>query len=133
MADDDSVDEPETERPAETTGAVNVADPSSIRRVRRKKQSEEDQQLEFWTELLSTPLGRREMWGILDSGHAFQERFATGPNGFPQPEASWCEAGEQRLAFRLYLSWLRLAPDGVQLMLRENHPALLQAPKRKRD
>ncbi len=64
------------------------------------------------------------MWGIISSGHAFDERFAAGPNGFPSSEATWCEAGEQRLAFRIYLSWLRLVPDGVALMLAENHPAL---------
>lgn len=111
-------------QPDEQSGAVNAADPVAIKRVRRRIKKAEDDAGEFWREVFSTPIGRREMWGILASGGAFDERFATGPNGFPQPEATWCQAGEQRLAFRLYLSWMKLCPDGVGLMLKENHRAI---------
>lgn len=123
MSDASDPDEPTS--PADTSGATNVADPKAIRRTRRKAAQSEDEQRLFWRTVFSEPIGRREMWGILESGHAFDERFPLGPTGFPAPEAAtWCEAGEQRLAFRLYLSWLRLDPEGVALMLRENHPAL---------
>lgn len=132
---DEPAESDEDERPPTTeTGAVNVADPVSTKQARRRGQREDDKRALFWKAVFADKIGRAEMWGILQSGHAFEERFATGPNGFPQPEASWCEAGEQRLAFRLYLSWLRLAPEGVALMLSENHPALAEAkPKRKRE
>lgn len=111
-------------QPAEQSGAVNAADPVAIKRARRRVKKSDDEAGDFWREVFSTPVGRREMWGILDNGGAFSERFATGPNGFPQPEATWCQAGEQRFAFRLYLSWMRLCPDGVALMLGENHKAI---------
>lgn len=111
-------------QPSEQSGAVNTADPVAINRHRRRAKKTEDEAGDFWREVFSTPIGRREMWGILANGGAFNERFATGPNGFPQPEATWCQAGEQRLAFRLYLSWLKRCPDGVALMLTENHKDL---------
>ena len=38
------------------------------------------------------PRGRQEMWGLLQAAHAFEERFACGPNGFPQVEATWFHA-----------------------------------------
>ena len=131
----DTQDEPDDEGSATAdTGAPNVADAAHVvrrrRDTRRKARREEDERQEFWINVLSTPIGRREMWGILDAGHAFSERFATGPNGFPQPEATWKEAGEQSLAFRIYLSWLRLAPEEVALMMRENHPSLSVAASR---
>lgn len=113
------------------SGAPNVAEPAKVRQrtrdTRRKARREEDVRREWWQQAFSTPEGRRELWGILASGHAFDERFVAGPNGFPCTEATWCEAGEQRLAFRVYLSWLRLDPDGVALMLAENDPRLAQS------
>ena len=120
----DGGDEGDDLPPTAESGAVNVADPKSTRRAKRRVDREEDERREFWSGVFASAIGRREMWGILQSGHAFDEKFANGPSGFPSPEATWCEAGEQRLAFRIYLSWLRLAPDGVGLMLTENHPAL---------
>lgn len=124
-------DEPGDEElpPTAESGSVNVADPVAIKRKRRRRERDEGLRGEFWSGVFSTKIGRQEMWGILESGHAFAERFVTGPNGFPSPEATWKEAGEQSLAFRIYLSWLKLAPEGAALMLAENHPALAVIPK----
>ncbi|MGA9315579.1 MAG: hypothetical protein WBV77_13245 [Solirubrobacteraceae bacterium] len=123
-------DEPEGEpEPQPLSGAANVADPKAVRQrkrdTRRKAKREEDAQRDFWRAVFASPEGRHEMWGILDSGHAFDEKFVATPTGFDCPEATWCQAGEQRLAFRIYLSWLRLCPEGVALMMAENHPALI--------
>lgn len=107
----------------------NAAEPKSLRRQRDTAKRREREAGEFWKQVFATPLGRREMWGILASGGAFEERFVAGPNGFPQPEATWCKAGEQRLAFRLYLSWMEYAPDDVALMVRENEPRLAKRAK----
>lgn len=109
-------------------GPDNAANPAQLKRRRTRIKLAEEQARTFWRQVFSTEIGRREMWGILESGHAFDERFLAGPTGFPQTEATWCQAGEQRLAFRLYRSWMCLDPDGVALMLRENDPALQNAP-----
>lgn len=122
----------EEERPtALEKGAVNVANPESVRQARRRGKRDDDKRALFWKAVFNDPVGRAEMWAILESGHAFDERFATGPTGFPQPEATWVEAGEQRLSFRLFLSWMKLAPDGVQQMIAEHHSAF-EKPKRKK-
>ena len=90
---------------------------------------------EFWKQVFAHPIGRRELWGILQATHAFEERFACGPNGFPQVEATWFHAGEQALGQRLFLSWQRFDPQGVFLMQQEHDPRLAKPkpPKRKRN
>jgi hypothetical protein len=86
----------------------------------------------FWRRVLSDPVGRRELFKILASGHAFEERFACGPTGVPQSEATWFQAGEQSFAFNLYRSWKRMDPVGVLRMELENDPLMRPPPKRRR-
>jgi hypothetical protein len=97
----------------------------------RKLNKQEREQLEarkFWKAAFSTPVGRRELWGILQATHAFEERFACGPNGFPQTEATWFHAGQQAFGQRLFLSWQVFDPEGVFLMQQE-HDARFARPK----
>ena len=128
----DDIETPGGEPSDDETGAprVNAAEPASLRKARARASLRKEEASDFWRRALGSEVGRRELWGVLASAHAFDERFACGPNGFPQPEATWFEAGQQALGFRLYLSWLRLAPEGVGLMMAENHPALAD-PKRR--
>lgn len=89
---------------------------------------------QFWQSVFNHPVGRREMWGILKAAHAFETSFACGPNGFPQPEATWFHAGEQAIGMRLFLSWQVFNPEGVLAMLKEHDPRFKKPapPKRKR-
>lgn len=108
----------------------NAADRKHHRRIKDSAKRAEAGSAAFWAGVFDSETGRREMWDILAVSGAFRERFVTaGPQGFPQPEATWCNAGEQRLGFRLYLSWLRRCPDGVHKMLMENHADLRPPPK----
>lgn len=128
-ADDDaapSLDEDEEPQPA------NAADPASHKRIRDRAKRERAEAAEFWRGVFLSEVGRREMWAILNASGAFRERFANGPNGFPQPEATWAYSGEQRMGFRLYLTWLGLCPDHVAVMLKEHHPALAVVSKPRR-
>lgn len=134
MPDDDTPTpegegEPSDDAPA-ASGMVNAAEPRSVKRARTKAKLREEEAADFWRRALGSEVGRRELYSILADAHAFQERFGCGPNGFPQPEETWFHAGEQAQGFRLYLSWLRLAPESVQLMMQENYPALA-VPKRR--
>ena len=74
------------------------------------------------------------MWLLLEEGGAFEQRFGHTPNGMPVPEETQRQEGEHRLAFKFYLWWMRLDPEGVALMLSENHPALMvpKPPPRRR-
>jgi hypothetical protein len=126
MADDepDTNDDNEQEPELFPTEQKTV-DASSVRvhRTRVKRQRLEVRQAEkFWQGVFSTAIGRREMWRLLQSCHTFEERFACGPNGFPQPEATWFQAGEQALGQRMYQTWIA-QPDlrpNVLLMHDEN-------------
>ncbi|HLX18450.1 MAG TPA: hypothetical protein VKS24_24955 [Bradyrhizobium sp.] len=109
------------------TGAINVADPVQIRRARRRGKRLVDESAEFWKRVFADKIGRREMWGLLASGGAFEQRYGTTANGSSEPIETQRQEGEQRLAFRLYLSWMKLDPEGVALMLQENHPQIAAA------
>lgn len=126
MADDDA-QTPEGEPSDEAepaSGMVNAADPRSVKRQRTKIKLREEQTADIVRHAFSTEAGRRERWEILEAGHINEDRFAAGPNGFPQPEATWFELGAQSLVRRLRRSWQRITPEGVYLMECENDPAL---------
>jgi hypothetical protein len=80
----------------------NAADDRKMKRRRQKIQSAEKQEAEFWRQAMSSEVGRRSIWKLLIQANCFEQRFACGPNGFPQTEATWFQAGEQSFGLRLY-------------------------------
>lgn len=110
--------------PEEGEQAPSAVDPKGNREAKRRMRKAEREALAFWQSVFADPVGRREMWGILQACHAFEERFGCGPNGAPQPEATWLYAGEQKIGWQLYRSWMRLAPEGVFAMLQEHDPGI---------
>lgn len=60
------------------------------------------------------------MYGLLRDCKAFDVQFACGPNGFPQPEATWFKAGESDWGRRIATTWMVRHPEQYLLMLREN-------------
>jgi hypothetical protein len=120
----------------EQANAHNLLDARSVRRQRKRVDNETEQASKFWRELFSTPVGRREMWGLLRAaqpdGNPFMPPFACGPNGFPQPEATWFRAGQYALGQSFYQQWIWHARDGVLLMLDEHDPRFAKSRKRPR-
>jgi hypothetical protein len=108
MADDDA------------DGPDDAADEVAITAKRRRTRRRVNLAVEFWRDVFASEVGRAEMWKLLQDTHAFEERFACGPNGFPQTEATWFHAGEMAFGLRLYHSWLALDHAGVALMHSEN-------------
>lgn len=103
----------------------DTATPSGARRRETRIQREEREADEFWRGVLSTEIGRREMWKLIadtDAGHAFETRFPSGPMGFPDPNAAWYERGQQDFCLRLYQAWLRRDPAAVHKMHEEHDP-----------
>lgn len=88
------------------------------REQRIKRQAAEDEA--FLRGVLKDQTGRRVLFGILSAAHAFDTRFASGPGGFPDPNATWMHHGEQMFGLGLYHKWLTLDPQSVFLMLAEN-------------
>ncbi len=117
MSDDDEPDELPAEQPT-----VSASSRRSSRRFADQHRTRKREDDAFWAGLFSTQVGRRAMWSILESAHAFAPTFACGPTGVPQPEATWFHAGEQQLGQRLYQGWLLRHTEQVALMHAENDP-----------
>lgn len=127
MADEDDADDQDGQP------AYDAGEPSAVRKRETKAQLRQRQKDDWWRRTLADPVGRREMWGIIQQEcHAFEERFACGPNGFPQAEATWFEAGRQSVGQRLFQTLFMRDPVNAMLMLAENDPRFAQyAPKDK--
>lgn len=100
----------------------SAADAVAIRRMARRASRRKAQARKFWQAVLADKTGRQEIWGLLQSAHTFEERFACGPNGFPQDYATWFHAGEQAFGLRLFMSLQAMDRDGVWKMLDEHDP-----------
>ena len=92
---------------------------SNLEKGKRLK-AEQKEAENFWKEVLGSEIGRREIWKIILESHAFEERFACGPNGFPQTEATWFHAGEQAFGLRLYHSLMKIDAENIFKMHKEN-------------
>ena len=130
MAEPDD-DEDAAEQPPEDA-QPNAADPKALKEQHRKARRNKDQAKDFWRRVFGDEVGRREMWRLLQELHTFEERFACGPNGFPQPEATWFHAGEQAFGMRLYQSWVLIDREAIFRMHDENDPRFAK-PRRSRE
>lgn len=129
MIDAEPEDQHEDELPGdEPVATENVGTRAGVKKRIRKAEYATNQSREFWKRVFADPVGQREMWGILQACHAFETKFACGPNGFPQPEATWYARGEQDFGQRLYQSWLLLDRDGV-LRMQDEHDPRFKKPK----
>lgn len=87
------------------------------RRAEQQRLEEESAAQRFWAGVFADRVGRREMWRFFhEEAHAFNDRFAASPVGFPDPHATFFQAGEQSLGLRLYHRCLRYAQQGVSWM-----------------
>lgn len=120
MADEqDAPDDPPSEPLAEYEHD-NASDPKAVRKKAERVKRAKDDGKDFWRKSLSTAIGRAEIWALLQSAGTFEERFACGPNGFPQPEATWFYAGSQAFGQRFYQSLVVIDRVNVFLMHDEN-------------
>lgn len=136
IPDEDEIPAGENPEQEPDVEIANAADPAQIAARSQKQRETKNDAAKFWNSVFATANGRREMWNILQESHAFEVRFACGPNGFPQPEATFFNAGESAFGLRLYQSWLLMEPEGVRAMHIENDSKWAKpkrAPKRKDD
>jgi hypothetical protein len=128
---DDAEEREEDPIPVET---VDLTDPVKYRQSRDKVKREAQEEESFWRSVFDSKIGRRVMWRLLqDDCHGFSPPFACGPNGFPQHDATWFQAGQYAIGQRLYQRWRHMVRDGVALMEDENDPRFMKArPERRR-
>ncbi len=114
-------------------GTVSIADPAVVHDREKRQKREIREGDEFWTSVMASPVGRREIWRFLQTCRINEERFACGPNGQPQPEATWYHAGERDTGMRLYRSLFRISRVGVGLMHDECDPVFAKPRRKKGD
>ena len=108
----------------------SAVDAEAVNKSRKKANLRRKLSERFWRQVLSDPIGRAEVWGLLKEAGTFERPFACGPNGFPQPEATWFMAGRKEFGQNLYHKLLVHDRDGVNRMLDEHYPAFAK-PKRR--
>ena len=123
-------DDPEIESPIAEQEPGEPDDAASERQAERKEKRlarwrREDHK--FWRDALATEIGRRAVWQILQAGHFTEQRFACGPNGFPQSEATWFEAGKRAVVQDIHNSLDVIDHEGVYLMKCEKDPRYAKA------
>ena len=123
MEDDDDI--PPFEDGTEENEEIqpNAASPAAVKRRQSKQKLQIRDENNFWKSVFADPIGRRAMWNLLQETKINETVFACGPNGFPQPEATWFNLGKQELGHRLLRSWTLIDRDGVFAMQDENDPA----------
>lgn len=114
-------DEP-VDRPEELPAAPNAADPTDLEKRRRRRRGEVRDVAEFWKLAFASPIGRRALWEMLHKAGTFGVQFAAGPNGTPDPLATWYHAGRRDLGLAYYHEWMVLNREGVLKMLEEHDP-----------
>lgn len=125
MTDDPSTppdDEDDGTAPAEQP-TDDAASTTTAKQRQTRIVVEREQVRKFWSEAMRHPVGQRVLWQLLADLHTFEERFACGPNGFPQPEATWFHAGEQAVGLRLYRSLAIYDRDALFAMQDKYDPA----------
>ena len=130
MIDDDDPLEPDAneeipEQPEDEPD--NAADGRKVKRRERRLDRERREGEEFWRGIFASEVGRREMWAILSASGIRAERFGAGPNGFPDPNATWFRLGVQTVARELLDNWQVKDFEGVHMMLREHDPRFAKA------
>ena len=128
MIDDD--DSSELEAPVDLDSPDDASSPADLKKKRLRKKKEASESEQFWRAILSTEIGRKELWNILESGHCFNTQFACGPNGFPQSEHTWFALGQQDLVRRLYDTW-QILDHGSVFLMRCEHDPLFPKPDKK--
>ncbi len=110
------------EEPLSDDEIPNAASVKSVRDQKQKAILAKGRGAAFWKRVLEDPDGRKEIYDLLKQAGTFEERFACGPSGFPQVEATWFHAGEQAMGMRLFQSLIVVDRANVFLMMDEHDP-----------
>lgn len=113
MIDEDPV---EAEPLEDYEAAQAAATPQAYRKQADKSKRVKDKAAEFWKRCMADPVGRAQIWDLLVLAGTFEERFGVGPNGFPQPEATWFNAGQKAFGQKFYQMLARVDRAALFLM-----------------
>jgi hypothetical protein len=98
--DDDPNDDGTAPTEQPTSDATKA---TTAHKQRVKALSEWEKARDFWSRSLRDRVGGPIIFDLLRSLGVFEDsKFACGPNGFPQPEATWHAMGQRDFGIRLY-------------------------------
>lgn len=112
------LDDHQSENEAGDTG-FDASDPVAVKRQRRSSALLKQQRKDFWARVLSDPVGRQWLAGLLADCHTFEQRFGHTPSGVSSPEATWMFLGEREVGLRLLRTIMVANPQMGAVMLSE--------------
>ena len=125
------LDDAGAERLPSDVQTTDSSDVVTLRERETARKRHDREAAEFWKGIFDSEVGRREMWAILNDAGAFNTRFACGPTGFPDANATWFHAGSQAFGQGLYQKWLARDPVAVAAMHHENDARFTEPKKKK--
>lgn len=93
---------------------------------RRWKQGEVKR---FWQRILADPVGRAEVWRLLDEMGAFRTDFRFSPGGQTDERATWFAHGRSTYGFEFYQQLMVVAPEAIMEMHRQCDPRFAPEPE----
>lgn len=106
---------------------VDAGSPEGVARATKERNRKQSRSDELWTAFLATPIGREQIWAVLQDLGTWETRYGCGPNGFPQETQTYFNLGQRDYGLRLYRSLLVIDGPMVLLMHTENDPAFKKA------
>ena len=111
-----------------------TVDASSITQfndIKDEQKRHEREGAAFWQGVFASPVGRREVWKLLNKFNTFKTVFADHGAGFPDNNETWYAHGQQMTGLGLYQTWIVKHTAEIGLMHQENDERLkLPTPKR---
>ena len=130
MSDEDERD-PLDKLDGPAQGGEPNASPSAYNKRLSRIEKADEEERAVWRNIMGDPIARRVIWSFLQDLHFEETRFACGPNGFPQSEATWFHAGMQEGGRLLHRRLERNCRELVWAMHDEHDPYF--AVKRRRE
>ena len=98
----------------------------SRRESNKKNEIDQKNAADWWKAVLSTDVGRREIWNILQLAGTFEDNFGCSPSGYPDQQATWFYAGKKSFGLGLYHKMMAMEMQSIFFMHKENDPRFVK-------
>lgn len=112
-----------------TEGVPNAADEFRLSADAARRKWHERRREIFWRRMLADPIGRSELWRLLDDLNTFRTEFKIAPAGIPDKYATWFWHGRSTFGFDLYQQMMVIDRGAVLAMHDENDLRFLPEPQ----
>lgn len=92
----------------------------------KQKKLDAENSLYFWKAILTSVVGRREIWGMLIDTKAFDDTFGCSPNGSTSEQETWFHLGKKSYGMKFYYKMMAINPEAIVAMHKENDPRVMK-------